>query len=186
MKKLLPPLILVMSFFGFLAVQSIWDMSRSNAQNVNAENSKDQMFESLYQEIKLTTIDQVLIEPKSLTTPIVVINFWASWCLPCLKEFPSLVELKNRYKGRITVIGINGDEEEPLKAVEKMKTKFKLDFHHVIDPDSAISDKFLVTSYPFSLIYVKGKLIHTSMKGVDFVGEEILKKINSGLKDSKP
>jgi hypothetical protein len=56
----------------------------------------------------------------------------------------------------------------------------------VIDPDSAISDKFLVTSYPFSLIYVKGKLVHTSMKGIDFMSDEILKKIESGLKDNKP
>ena len=84
------------------------------------------------------------------------------------------------------MIGINGDEEEPIKSVEKMKSKFKLDFPHVIDPDSAISDKFLVTSYPFSLIYVKGKLVHTSMKGIDFMSDEILKKIESGLKDNKP
>ena len=186
MKKLLPPLILVMSFFGFLAVQSIWDMSRSNAQNVKSENSKDQMFESLYQELKLTTVDKSLVEAKTLSTPVVVINFWASWCLPCLKEFPSLVELKKKYHPSLAVIGINGDEEEPEKAVEKMKNKYKLDFFHVVDPDSTISDKFLVTSYPFSLIYVKGKLIHTSMKGVDFMSEEILKKIDSALKDSKP
>lgn len=186
MKKLLPPLILVLSFFGFLAVQSIWDMSRSNANNVQSENTKDQMFESLYRELKLTTIDKNIIEPKTLNSPIVIINFWASWCLPCLKEFPSLVELQNKYQESISVIGINGDEEEPLKAVEKMKKKFKLEFHHVIDPDSAISDKFLVTSYPFSLIYVKGKLIHTSMKGVDFMGDDIIKKIESALKDSKP
>ncbi len=174
-----------MSFFGFLAVQSIWDMSRSNAQNVEKENSKDQMFESLYQELKLTTTDKNLLEAKSLKTPIVVINFWASWCLPCLKEFPSLVELKTKYQDSISVIGINGDEEEPLKAVEKMKAKFKLDFFHVIDPDSSISDRFLVTSYPFSLIYVKGRLIHTSMKGVDFMGDDILKKIESALSDKK-
>ena len=185
MKKLLPPLILVMSFFGFLAIQTIWDMSRSNAQNVKTENSKDQLFESLYQELKLTTIDKDIIEAKSLSTPIVVINFWASWCLPCLKEFPSLVELKKKYSKSISIIGINGDEEEPLKAVEKTKSKYNLDFHHVIDPDSAISDKFLVTTYPFSLIFVKGKLIHSSLKGIDFMANEITDKIDSALSDSK-
>lgn len=185
MKKLLPPLILVMSFFGFLAVQTIWDMSRSNAQQVKSENNKDQLFESLYQELKLTTIDNAVVEAKSLNTPVVIVNFWASWCLPCLKEFPSLVNLQQKYKEKISVIGINGDEEDPLKAVEKIKTKYKLDFFHVVDPQSQISDKFLVTSYPFSLIYVKGKLIHSSMKGVDFMSEEITSKIETALSDNK-
>jgi thiol-disulfide isomerase/thioredoxin len=183
MKKILPPLILLTVFSGFVASQIIWDMSYLGAQQIEKNQDKNQLFESLFNEIKLTTIDNQVVEPKTLKTPVVVVNFWASWCLPCLKEFPSLVALNEKYKSQMTVVAINGDDEEPLKSIEKTRKKYDLDFLHVIDPESVISDKFLVSAYPFSLIYVNGKLIHSSQKNLDFMGQDLVAKIDKALKD---
>ncbi len=183
MKKFLPPIILIMGFCGFLAAQIIWDITHLNAQQINEEKSKDQLFESLFKESSFATVEGKQIELKTLKTPVVVLNFWASWCLPCLKEFPSLVKLQAQYGDKISVVGVNGDEEEPEKALQKTKAKYQLNFHHVLDPQSKISDKFLVTAYPFSLIYVKGKVVHVSNKNIDFVGKELIEKIEKALKD---
>ena len=182
MKKFLPVIVLVMGFCGFLSVQIGWDLFHLNAQHVHQDKEKDQLFENLFKETKVTTIDSQVVELKTLKSPIVVVNFWASWCLPCLQEFPSLVAFKKKYGSPVTVVGINGDEEEPEKAVEKTKLKYQLDFHHVLDPKSAISDKFLVAAYPFSLIYVNGKVTHISGKILDFMNKELIAKVDSALK----
>ena len=41
---------------------------------------------------------------------VVVLNFWASWCPPCLEEFPSLIQLQQRMPG-ITVLAVSFDED---------------------------------------------------------------------------
>jgi thiol-disulfide isomerase/thioredoxin len=181
MKKFLPAIVLVMGFCGFLALQIGNDLFHLNAQQVSPEKEKHQLFESLYKELKLTTIKGETLELKTVKSPMVLVNFWASWCLPCIKEFPSLVEFQKKYGDRLTVVGINGDEEEPEKAIEKTKAKYQLNFHHVIDPQSVISDKFLVTTYPFSLIYVNGKVAHITNKGHDFMDKDFLAKIDQSL-----
>lgn len=182
MKKFLPPIILIMGFCGFLSVQIGWDVFHLNAQQVSESKEKDQLFENLFKETKLTTLDQKVLELKTLKSPIVVVNFWASWCLPCLKEFPSLVQFQKKYGEKVSVVGINGDEEDASQAVERIKKKYHLDFYHVIDPKSVVSDKFLVTTYPFSLVYVHGRVIHISKKNLDFMNSEFVAKVDDALR----
>ena len=43
-----------------------------------------------------------------------LINFWATWCVPCREEFPDLVKIDNEYKGKIDFITISLDFEEEL------------------------------------------------------------------------
>ena len=42
---------------------------------------------------------------------VVVLNFWATWCPPCVSEMPSLVALQDRMKDRITVLAVSVDED---------------------------------------------------------------------------
>src|SRR5688572_1785120 len=64
---------------------------------------------------KVTKIGQAeyaeLIKPR--TKPL-LINFWATWCVPCREEFPDLVKLDGEYKGKIDFITISLDFEEEL------------------------------------------------------------------------
>ena len=64
---------------------------------------------------KVTKIDQAkyaeLIKPQ--TKPL-LINFWATWCVPCREEFPDLVAIDKEYKGKIDFITISLDFEEEL------------------------------------------------------------------------
>lgn len=49
-------------------------------------------------EIELPTVDGDVIKLSQLTGKIVLINFWASWCAPCRKKAPELVDIFNNYK----------------------------------------------------------------------------------------
>jgi thiol-disulfide isomerase/thioredoxin len=43
---------------------------------------------------------------------VILLNFWATWCGPCRMEVPDLVELQNKYKGRLQVIGLVVDDPD--------------------------------------------------------------------------
>ena len=60
---------------------------------------------------------------------IVVLNFWATWCVPCREEMPLLVFLQNRYATRgFQVIGASVDEESSRDAIPEFSRRLKLNF----------------------------------------------------------
>ncbi len=53
---------------------------------------------------------------------VYVVEFWATWCGPCIKSMPHLSELQDAYKGKLTFVGVTTEDERgnSLEAVEKM------------------------------------------------------------------
>jgi thiol-disulfide isomerase/thioredoxin len=180
-KKLIPLLILIISFTGFLATQIVWDNFSLNAQNETIDKQKHSVFEKNFNEFDAKTILDKNVVLKNETSPIIILNFWASWCLPCLKEFPSLVAFQNKYKDVAKVVGINGDEEDTLLNIKKIEKKYGLNFESIDDSKSILATKFLVNSYPVSIVFHKGKVIYVSKKIHDFMNPEFLSLIDSAL-----
>ena len=55
---------------------------------------------------------------------VVVLNFWASWCSPCLKEIPGLVELQKKYLDRgLMIVGVSMDDDPELAKVTTQRLK---------------------------------------------------------------
>ena len=53
-------------------------------------------------------------EPEDASAKVVLISFFASWCEPCKREMPFLVQLDRMYRGQgLRVLGVNIDKEEP-------------------------------------------------------------------------
>lgn len=58
-----------------------------------------------------------------------LINFWASWCVPCQKEFPAILSLREELKDQgLQVILISADQENKRAAAEEFLIKMKVDF----------------------------------------------------------
>jgi thiol-disulfide isomerase/thioredoxin len=78
----------------------------------------------------------------------VVINVWASWCAPCRKEAPQLVDF-NLKNPNVKMLGINTRDNEPAaRAFEKY---FKVEYPSLIDPDGSFQLAFR-DSLPLSAI----------------------------------
>lgn len=52
---------------------------------------------------------------------VVFINFWATWCPPCRAEIPVLIDLANRYKDRLQVVGVSVDDDDPAEVKQFAK-----------------------------------------------------------------
>ena len=181
-KKLTLLLLFIMAFSGFLSTQILWDEFHSNAEQVAQDKQKDSVYETQFQTLKFTTTKNTTIELKNEKAPLIVLNFWASWCIPCLKEFPSLVEFQAKYPTQVKVIGINGDSENQLELIKKTEAKYNLNFESVEDPYERIAEQFLIRTYPVSIIYHKGKVIYVSKKLHNFMDPTFLAMIDGALK----
>ena len=75
---------------------------------------------------------------------VVVVNFWATWCGPCKKEFPSLVQLSQKYKGKLELITIACDEKTDMKKTEAFLAGQKaLNSGSFLNKDAQIVEEYL-------------------------------------------
>ena len=76
----------------------------------------------------------------------VVINVWASWCVPCKDEAPMLSEANARYGDQVTFVGV--DIRDARSSALEFVERYDLDYLHVRDEDLAIYDDFGLTGQP--------------------------------------
>jgi thiol-disulfide isomerase/thioredoxin len=67
-------------------------------------------------ELRLPDLSGREVSPDSWAGKVVVLNYWATWCPPCLREMPMLVELQRTYDdGELQVVGIAIDQPEQVQ-----------------------------------------------------------------------
>ena len=76
---------------------------------------------------------------------VVLLNFWASWCAPCILELPSLLEF-HRQHPEILVVGVSIDEDED--AYRRFLVQRHVDFLTVRDPSQSAALKFSTQAWP--------------------------------------
>jgi cytochrome c biogenesis protein CcmG, thiol:disulfide interchange protein DsbE len=85
---------------------------------------------------------------------LLVLNFWASWCAPCIQEMPSLNEFQKMFASQgVVVLGVNVDRRVDL--YRNMLNKFQISFQTVRDPEENINYRY--GSYKIPESYIIGR-----------------------------
>ena len=109
---------------------------------------------------------------------IMIINFWASWCLPCKREMPSLAKLAENYPD-VKVYAINMEKPNKLRAGDFFKNLGITSLDIYFDPDFTLVKTFKMRGLPTSILIDKnGREFGRVVGEVDFDGEEFVKLLN--------
>lgn len=133
-------------------------------------------------DLVLKAVDGKTVSLSSLGKEVVLINFWASWCPPCLVELPSLVRLREAYHSKgFEVVGINIDEN-PNEMIPRFQKEKGLTFPLFYDPDQKISDALDVQALPLTVIVDRDrKVLYFESGERDWNAKEVRARLDAWL-----
>jgi len=92
----------------------------------------------------------------------VVVNFWASWCVPCRKEMPALQAAAERLEGRVVFVGVNHQDGRTPAA--EFEQEVGVTYPSGSDPDGAVARDFGVVGLPTTvLVDARGRIVARSL-----------------------
>ena len=99
--------------------------------------------------------------PLSLSGKVVVVNFWATWCVPCVEEIPGFNNVYKEFGPQgLVIVGVAMDDEGK-SMVEPFLKKHPIVYPVVIGSE-ALADKFGLEGYPITMVFDRaGKLVKT-------------------------
>jgi len=109
----------------------------------------------------LTSMDgKPITDLQELHGEVIYVDFWASWCPPCVRSFPFMNQLEHEFKDQgLHIIGVNLDEK--VTDAETFLDKYPVDFDIALDPNKQCVSDFGVMAMPTSyLIDRKGVIRH--------------------------
>lgn len=98
----------------------------------------------------LETVDGHTLRLSEQRGKPVLINFWATWCGPCLVEMPNIQKIYEKYPGQFEVLAVNADESE--REVQKFAEKMNLTFPILLDPGNKVNELFHLRGYPTTFV----------------------------------
>jgi peroxiredoxin len=110
-------------------------------------------------EISGKDMDGKVVKLSGLRGKVVLVDFWATWCGPCVGEIPHEKRLAEKFKGRpFAILGISNDHKR-----ETLKTfldREKLPWPNIFDVNSAITQRWEVDAYPtFVVVNHRGVIV---------------------------
>lgn len=96
---------------------------------------------------ELTSLTEGAQKLSDFRGKVVVLNFWATWCQPCVSELPSLQRLYTDYKSKGLEIVAIGIDDEPSN-LEEFRRSYGLSFPILIDRDGSVKSKYKLTGVP--------------------------------------
>ena len=83
---------------------------------------------------------------------VVVVDFWASWCVPCRRSFPWMNDMIKKYADTgLVIVAVNLDKDRA--AADAFLAEFPADFEIRFDPDASLAREFGVEAMPNSFVY---------------------------------
>ncbi len=161
-KYLLPGLLLLF----------IWDCGTGEQQE--EKNQKKELPVRLEERIKLTDLDGKPLELSQYRGKPVFLNFWATWCRPCLAEFPDLDKAAQILSQEGFVFLAASDEE--IEKIRNFADRHPYNFRFV-HLDVPVFD-LEITALPTTMIIDKqGNIVYNEVGARDWASEEMLNKL---------
>ena len=133
--------------------------------------------------LSLTDTDGMQWSLQSLRGEVVLLNFWATWCPPCVEEIPSLGRLDKRLGDkpfRVVSVEVGQEEAEVRRFLEEVPAAFPV----LLDPQGSVTDPWKIRAFPTSfLIDREGRLRYGYFGALEWDSDEVVDVIETVLND---
>jgi thiol-disulfide isomerase/thioredoxin len=110
---------------------------------------------------------------------VVVVNFWATWCVPCREEYPDLTRLEKAYRGKgVSVLGVSIDSAKDLPAIDKFLARMKPEFPNYRKASGGDDQVFIESvdadwggELPFTVVYARDRKKTKVLSGKQSYGD---------------
>ena len=174
-KKLFLVSMIALTGFAFNCNQIEAKNSDGDIVTINKDSDKAPDF-------ALKSVDGKIVKLSDYKGKIIIIDFWATWCPPCRRGIPDLVEIQKEYKKDLVVIGISLDAAKTIKDVPGFIKEYGINYPIVYGDQQVTIDYGGIRSIPTSFVIdQKGNVVDSNVGLVSketFVNKikELLKK----------
>ena len=142
-----------------LAAGWIWLM-REKSQTAQSEKISIAHPGFLAPDFSLTSLDDTTVSLSDLHGQPILMNVWASWCLPCRAEMPAIEEIYRDYSQQgLQVVSVNASNQDDLTDVNNFIKQNQLTFPILMDSGGIVSDLYQVRSLPTSFFIDKDGVV---------------------------
>jgi len=128
------------------------ELSESSYEEVPSDLVVDASVGSLAPDFRLTTLDGENISLADLQGKNVLINYWATWCPPCLNELTALENIQNQFEHQdFLVVTINGIEQDNLGDVQATVQEYGITYPVLLDENETFWDSYRILFLPTSI-----------------------------------
>ena len=161
--------------FAFTAPEGFEKAANFNAMFKSEKRPADALVGAVAPSFSLKALDGKTVDLQSyIGKNIVVLDFWATWCGPCVMSLPILTDVTGSYKDKgVVFIGVNqGEGADEIKA---FLADQKLAFDVALDTEAAVAGKYMVNGIPQTVIIGKSGNVEAVHVGVSPVLRQQLK-----------
>lgn len=135
----------------------------------------------------LPSLEGDKISLSSLRGKWVFLNFWATWCGPCVVEMPMMNKLYNELKNEpFEMIAVSIDEA-PADKVKRFAKELEIDFTVLLDRSNDAARQYGIISIPFTLIInPKGEIVTKASGMREWDSPEVIDYLRGLMKDTPP
>ena len=155
---------------GVATIKEMSDRQLALQKQKNKEPEEVQWIGKQAPELSLPDINGKAVSLSSFKGKYVLVDFWASWCLPCRRENPNVVQAYNKYKNKnFTILGVSLDKEKGdwMDAINSDKLAWT-QVSDLQEWNSVAVSTFNFNGIPFNvLVDPSGKIIGQSLRGPD-------------------
>ncbi len=140
---------------------------------------------NLAPDFELVTLDDEYLNSEDLRGKVVLLDFWATWCRPCVAAVPELRRLHRKLAGEpFVLLSVSGDREEG--DLKRFIAKNRMDWRHTWDPGKQLGSGFQIESFPtYILLDPSGVILFRHTGWSRRAGAEISRRIRIAVQDAK-
>lgn len=141
-----------------------------------SQNTKLTDLESMELKTSFVDLENKKVDLSSFKGKRIIINYWATWCSPCIKEMPALLEAQNILQNHNYIFLLVSNETISRISRFKDDKKYNFNFLKSSGPNEIIGIYSLPTSYIFD---EKGKKIETIVGTLDWDSDQTIKRLKT-------